>query len=115
MCSNVFSRWARRSRTSIIFGTRVASNAFASTAYSASAADDTSRYNKPRGEHEMAATDTSASPPGPQYDPVALTQCFAAAADKSAKLLGDFVARQASSNHSLVSDEFGLTKAFLEL
>src|SRR5258706_809316 len=70
---------------------------------------------KPRGEHEMAATDSSNASPPQQYDPVALTQCFAAAADKSAKLLGDFVARQASSNHSLVSDEFGLTKAFLEL
>jgi polyhydroxyalkanoate synthase len=64
----------------------------------------------------MAAADTAnASPPQPQYDPVALAASFATAADKSAKLLGDFVARQAATGHSLVSDEFGLTKAFLEL
>jgi polyhydroxyalkanoate synthase len=64
----------------------------------------------------MAAADTSnTSPPQPQYDPVALTQCFATAADKSAKLLGDFVARQATSGHAPASDEFGLSKAFLEL
>src|SRR5439155_4829912 len=71
----------------------------------------------PGEKHKMAAADSSsASPPQPQYDPVALSQCFAAAADKSAKLLGDFVARHAAaSNHALVSDEFGLTQAFLEL
>ena len=69
----------------------------------------------------MTATDapqesTAASPQQPQYDPVALTESFASAADKSAKLLGDFVTRQATSGgQSLVSDEFGLTKAFLEL
>ena len=51
----------------------------------------------------------------PQYDPVALAESFASAADKSAKVLGDFVTRQAASGHSLVSDEFGLTKAFFEL
>jgi polyhydroxyalkanoate synthase len=64
----------------------------------------------------MGAADTAnASRPQPQYDPVALAESFASAADKSAKLLGDFVARQGSSGHSMVSDEFGLTKAFLEL
>ena len=64
----------------------------------------------------MAAADTAnTSPAQPQYDPVALAASFASAADKSAKLLGDFVARQAATGHSLVSDEFGLTKAFLEL
>src|SRR6266404_5417939 len=51
----------------------------------------------------------------PNYDPVALAECYASAADKSARLLGDFVARQGASGHSMVSDEFGLTKAFLEL
>ena len=64
----------------------------------------------------MAAAETSnTNPPQPQYDPVALTQCFATAADKSAKLLGDFVARQATSGNALANDEFGLSKAFLEL
>ena len=51
----------------------------------------------------------------PNYDPIALTESFASAADKSAKLLGDFLARQAAGGHSLVADEFGLTKAFLEV
>jgi polyhydroxyalkanoate synthase len=49
------------------------------------------------------------------YDPIALTESFASAADKSAKLLGDFLARQAIAGPSPVSDEFGLTKAFLEV
>ena len=62
----------------------------------------------------MAATETEA-PPKAQYDPVALAESFASAADKSAKLLGDFVARQANAGQSVVADEFGLTKAFLEL
>src|SRR3981081_3872898 len=51
----------------------------------------------------------------PNYDPIALTESFASAADKSAKLLGDFLARQAAGGHSMVTDEFGLTKAFLEV
>ena len=62
----------------------------------------------------MAATETEA-PPQAQYDPVALAESFASAADKSAKLLGEFVARQANAGQSLVTDEFGITKAFLEL
>src|SRR3989475_7555109 len=61
----------------------------------------------------MAATDTTSETPN--YDPVALTESFASAADKSAKLLGDFVARQASVAPALLTDELGLTKAFLEL
>ena len=44
-------------------------------------------------------------------DPVALAESFASAADKSAKLLGDFLVRQGASPHPIVSDEFGLTKA----
>jgi polyhydroxyalkanoate synthase len=62
----------------------------------------------------MTAVETEA-PPQAQYDPVALAECFAAAADKSAKVLGEFVARQASGGQSLVTDEFGITKAFFEL
>jgi polyhydroxyalkanoate synthase len=62
----------------------------------------------------MAATETEA-PPKVQCDPVALAESFASAADKSAKLLGDFAARQANAGQSLVTDEFGITKAFLEL
>jgi len=62
----------------------------------------------------MATTETEA-PPQAQCDPVALAESYASAADKSAKLLGEFVARQANAGQSLVTDEFGITKAFLEL
>ena len=62
----------------------------------------------------MAATDTETTGKL-SYDPVALADSFASAADKSAKLLGDYVSRQHSAGHAMVSDEFGLTKAFLEL
>ena len=62
----------------------------------------------------MAATETDATAKL-NYDPVALADSFASAADKSAKLLGDYLSRQGSGGHSMVGDEFGLTKAFLEL
>src|SRR5215471_8448283 len=62
----------------------------------------------------MTVMETEA-PPQAQYDPVALAASYASAADKSAKLLGEFVARQGGSGASLATDEFGLTKAFLEL
>ena len=68
----------------------------------------------------MTAADTTkesavAAPQQSQYDPVALAESFASAADKSAKLLGDFLTRQATRGNPLPSDEFGLTKAFFEL
>ncbi|HEX7270555.1 MAG TPA: class I poly(R)-hydroxyalkanoic acid synthase [Casimicrobiaceae bacterium] len=62
----------------------------------------------------MTVTETEVASPT-QYDPVALAESFASAAEKSAKLLGDFVARQANAGQSLVSDELGITKAFFEL
>ena len=62
----------------------------------------------------MAATDSETTGKL-SYDPVALADSFASAADKSAKLLGDYVSRQHTAGHAMVSDEFGLTKAFLEL
>src|SRR5580765_4610391 len=62
----------------------------------------------------MAVTETTAVE-RPDYDPVALAESLASAADKSAKVLGDFIARQAAGGKSMVTDEFGLTKAFLEL
>src|SRR5436190_3689670 len=57
----------------------------------------------------------NAGPLQPHYDPVALAQSFATAADKSAKLLGEFAARQADGGHAFGGDEFGLTQAFFEL
>jgi polyhydroxyalkanoate synthase len=62
----------------------------------------------------MATTETAAAE-RPDYDPVALAESLASAADKSAKVLGDFIARQAAAGKSMVIDEFGLTQAFLEL
>jgi polyhydroxyalkanoate synthase len=62
----------------------------------------------------MAATETAAAG-RPDYDPVALAESLASAADKSAKVLGDFIARHAAGGKSMVTDEFGLTQAFLEL
>ena len=62
----------------------------------------------------MSATDTAGlSKQG--YDPVALADSLASAADKSAKLLGDYLARRSKSGPSLATDEFGLTKAFMEM
>ncbi len=48
-------------------------------------------------------------------DPAALASCFAEAAEKSAKLLGDVIAKQTETGKSVASDEFGIAKAFLEL
>jgi polyhydroxyalkanoate synthase len=49
------------------------------------------------------------------YDPAALAESLAAAAEKSAKLIGDFATRQAASGKSVIADELGIGKAFLEL
>ena len=57
---------------------------------------------------------TSASAPVPTYDPVALAESLASAAEKSAKLMGEFAARNAGK-HAVASDELGLGKAFMEL
>ena len=62
----------------------------------------------------MTTPETTASEER-NYDPIALTESFASAADKGAKLLGDFLTRQAAGGPSMVADELGLTKAFLEV
>ncbi len=51
----------------------------------------------------------------PSYDPIALAESLAAAAEKSAKLIGDFAAHHAKTGTSLLSDELGIGKAFMEL
>ncbi len=52
----------------------------------------------------------------PGYDPVALAESLASAAEKSAKLMGDFATRHASGGgSSMLSDELGIGKAFMEL
>ena len=63
-----------------------------------------------------AKTATTTDPEAaPGYDPVALAESLASAAEKSAKLIGDFAARQAKTGKSLVADELGIGKAFMEL
>jgi polyhydroxyalkanoate synthase subunit PhaC len=63
----------------------------------------------------MSTTTDTAGAEKPSLDPVALAASYASAADKSAKLLGEFVARKAGTGASLASDELGLSKAFFEL
>ncbi len=57
------------------------------------------------------ATDTTP----PKIDPVALAESLASAAEKSAKVIGDFAARNAKAGAPMPSDELGLGKAFMEL
>ena len=56
------------------------------------------------------ATETKAA-----FDPVELAESLGRAAEKSAKLMGDFVARNAGKQAAAASDELGLSKAFMEL
>ncbi len=56
-----------------------------------------------------------AAPAAPKFDPAALSSSLSSAAEKSAKLLGDFLARQADSGKSMLADELGIAKAFHEL
>ena len=51
----------------------------------------------------------------PAPDPLALAQSLAAAAEKSAKVIGDFATRNATSVGGMPADELGLGKAFMEL
>jgi polyhydroxyalkanoate synthase len=55
------------------------------------------------------------APAKPAYDPIKLADSLASAAEKSAKLMGDFAARQAESGKSMLADELGIGKAFMEL
>jgi polyhydroxyalkanoate synthase len=57
------------------------------------------------------ATDTNT----PSLDPVTLAESLASAAEKSAKAIGDFAARNAKKTGSIPTDELGLGKAFMEL
>ena len=82
----------------------------------------TARLNRPYARKPMATAPaaplsptTSASPAAAGYDPVALAESLASAAEKSAKLIGDFAQRHSASGHSLMADELGIGKAFLEL
>jgi polyhydroxyalkanoate synthase subunit PhaC len=64
-----------------------------------------------------ASTATSGAPahPGAGFDPVKLAESLASAAEKSARLMGDFASRNAGKQAAVASDELGLGKAFMEL
>ena len=59
------------------------------------------------------APDTAPAQPG--YDPMALAESMASAAEKSAKLLGEFASRRAQSGPPMLADELGVGRAFMEL
>ena len=64
----------------------------------------------------MSTPSTAAVKPAPpQHDPAALAESLGAAAEKSAKLMGEFAARNAHGPRSVFADELGIGKAFLEL
>ena len=63
----------------------------------------------------MTTTEKS-TPEKPGYDPVALAASYASAADKSAKMLGEFMSRHATSTSAPGgNDELGVSKAFFDL
>ncbi len=55
----------------------------------------------------------STATPARSYDPIALAESLAAAAEKSASLIGDFTQRH--SLRPVMADELGIGKAFMEL
>jgi poly[(R)-3-hydroxyalkanoate] polymerase subunit PhaC len=52
---------------------------------------------------------------GTALDPLKLAESLASAAEKSAKLISEFAARNAGKQAAVASDELGLGKAFMEL
>ena len=63
----------------------------------------------------MTTTEKNA-PEKAGYDPLALAASYASAADKSAKLLGEFMSRHASqASAPSNNDELGVSKAFFDL
>jgi polyhydroxyalkanoate synthase len=63
---------------------------------------------------KAAAAAENAPAGNPAYDPVALAESLATAAEKSAKVMGEFAARNAGKA-AVAGDELGLGKAFMEL
>ncbi len=64
---------------------------------------------------KTASTASSPTEARPPFDPVVLAESMASAAEKSAKLLGEFAAKQAARGASPFADEHGLGKAYMEL
>jgi len=61
----------------------------------------------------MPSETSTATPSAQTYDPIALAESLASAAEKSATVIGDFVQRRAL--RPVVADELGVGKAFMEL
>ena len=61
------------------------------------------------------ASSAASTAPGAGFDPLQLAESLASAAEKSAKLIGDFASRNAGKQAAVASDELGIGKAFMEL
>jgi polyhydroxyalkanoate synthase subunit PhaC len=55
------------------------------------------------------------SSPPPAYDPAETARIYAEVAERSGRLLGEFLQRHADGKGAGYSDEFGIAKAFMEL
>nr|MCU0805718.1 hypothetical protein [Burkholderiales bacterium] len=53
--------------------------------------------------------------PQERVDPAEIAKVFGEVAQRSSKVFGDFMKRQAESQKSLATDEFGIAKAFMDL
>src|SRR5438552_2199372 len=73
------------------------------------------RYRQLLGRAMSIQSAAEAKGDQPQHDPAALAESLASAADKSAKLLGEFAARNAHRPPSVFADQLGVGKAFFEL
>ena len=73
------------------------------------------RPSAPPDSTDVHTRVTPAPPPGGGFDPVKLAESLATAAEKSAKLIGEFAARNAGKHAAVAGDELGLGKAFIEL
>jgi len=62
----------------------------------------------------LRKTPRTRSRAGTGYDPVALAKS-SPSREKGAKLMGEFAKRQSASGKTLLADELGIGKAFLEL
>ena len=62
-----------------------------------------------------AAAAGNAATTGATYDPIAFAESLATAAEKSAKLIGEFATRNAGGRAAVPGDELGVGKAFMEL
>src|SRR5512144_1688838 len=64
----------------------------------------------------MSAAKAPETPtPRPLPDPAKLAESLAHAAEKGSTVLGEFLNKQLESGASLASDEFGITRAYMDL